>query len=301
MLAKRAFEPEFLKRLDGLMLGIKRARTARIGPRTLGRVQGIGIELENFKNYVEGDDLRFLDWNAVGRLDELFIRTFRAEREIEITILIDTSASMALPAKDDKLGLALALGAALAYVGMSENDAVRLVAFGVHRGKTTLIQTPFRRRRETYLEILPFVRGLKCEGTTSLNGAVEQLLIGRRQPGMVIVISDFLVAAIEYEAALTKLLAARNEVKVIHVMGERESTGALAPGFYRMRDCETGQIREIVWGAQATAACRTKVEHIVRRLREFCAARSITYVPAFGAGNLEQIIAHEFPRLGVVR
>jgi len=301
MLTKRAFEPEFLKRLDGLILGIKRARTARIGPRTLGRVQGIGIELENFKDYVEGDDLRFLDWNAVGRLDQLFIRTFRAEREIEVTILVDNSASMALPAKDDKLGLALALGAALAYVGMSENDAVRLVAFGAANGKTSLAQTQFHRRRESYLGLLPFVQRLKGEGAPSLNGAVEQLLLGRRQPGMVILISDFLVPALDYETALTKLMAARNEVKVLHVMGERESTGALAPGFYRMRDCETGRIREIVLGAQAAAACRAKVEQIVRRLRDFCAARSITYVSAFGAANLERIITQEFPRLGLVR
>ncbi|HTY54672.1 MAG TPA: DUF58 domain-containing protein [Candidatus Binataceae bacterium] len=301
MLAKRAFEPDFLKRLDGLILGIKRARTARIGPRTLGRVQGIGIELENFKDYVEGDDLRFLDWNAVGRLDELFIRTFRAEREIEVTILIDTSASMALPAKDDKLGLALALGAALAYVGMNENDAVRLVAFGAHHGKTGLTQTQFHRRRESYLGLLPFVQKLKGEGAASLNRAVEQLLLARRQPGMVVLISDFLVAASDYETALTKLQAARNEVKVLHVMGERESTGTLAPGFYRMRDCESGQIREIVLGPQAAAACRAKVEQISRRLREFCAARSITYVAAFGAGNLDRIITQEFPRLGLVR
>jgi len=301
MLAKRAFEPEFLKRLDGLILGIKRARTARIGPRTLGRVQGIGIELENFKDYVEGDDLRFLDWNAVGRLDELFIRTFRAEREIEVTILVDNSSSMALPAKDDKLGLALALGSALAYVGMSENDAVRMVAFGAPDGKTTLRQTQFRRRRESYLGLLPFVQQLKGEGAPTLNRAVEQLLLGRRQPGMVVIISDFLVTANDYEIALSRLLAARNEVKVIHVMGERESTGTLAPGFYRMRDCETGQIREIVIGPKAAAACRAKLERMVRQLREFCATRSITYVAAFGAGNLDQIIMQEFPRLGLVR
>jgi len=301
MLAKRAFEPDFLKRLDGLILGIKRARTARIGPRTLGRVQGIGIELESFKGYVEGDDLRFLDWNAVGRLDELFIKTFRAEREIEITILIDTSASMALPANDDKLGLALALAAALAYVGMSESDAVRLVAFGIRNGKTALTQTPFHRRREAYRGLLPFVQGLKCEGKTSLNSAVQQMMLGRRQPGMVIVISDFLVTPGEYETALARLLAARNEVKVLHVMGERESTGALAPGFYRMRDTETGQIREIVLGPQAAAACRRKVEEIARRLREFCVSRSITCVTAFGATNLERILTDEFPRLGLVR
>ncbi len=301
MLAERAFEPDFLKRLDGLILGIKRSRTARIGQRTLGRVQGIGIELENFKDYVEGDDLRFLDWNAVGRLDELFIKTFRAEREIEITIAIDASASMGLPVGDDKFGLALALGAALAYIGMNENDAVRLAAFALRKGKMALLQTPFHRRREAYLGLMPFVLGLKCEGETAFNRAVEQLLLRRRQPGMMILISDFLVNPGEYESALGRLLAARNELKVVHVLGERESNGTLASGFYRLRDSETGRSRELTLGAQAAAACRRKVEELSRRLRDFCVARSITYAPAFGAGSFDHFIVHEFPRLGLVR
>ena len=72
------------------------------GQRTLGRVQGLGIEPENFREYAEGDDLRFLDWNAYARLDELSIRTFRADRQVEITILADASASMGVPEGDDK-------------------------------------------------------------------------------------------------------------------------------------------------------------------------------------------------------
>ena len=97
MLEARAFEPGFLRRLDGLVLGVQRSRTVREGRRLLGRVQGLGIEPESFKEYTEGDDLRFLDWNAFARLDDLTIRTFRAEREIEVTILVDASASMGLP------------------------------------------------------------------------------------------------------------------------------------------------------------------------------------------------------------
>ena len=76
MLEKRAFELEFLHRLDNLVLGATRARTVRAGRRTIGRTQGAGIEPENFREYTEGDDLRFLDWNALARLDNLTIRTF---------------------------------------------------------------------------------------------------------------------------------------------------------------------------------------------------------------------------------
>src|ERR1700732_3940051 len=101
MLETRAFEPDFLDRLDGLVLGTKRARTVRAGRRNTGRVQGAGIEPENFREYAEGDDLRFLDWNAFARLDDLTIRTFRTDRQIEITVMVDASASMAIPQHDD--------------------------------------------------------------------------------------------------------------------------------------------------------------------------------------------------------
>lgn len=301
MLAARAFEPEFLNRLDRLILGIKRARTSRIGPRTIGRVQGIGIEIESFRDYVEGDDLRFLDWNAVGRLDQLYIRTYRAEREIELSVLIDASASMGAPPADDKFGLALALGAAIAYVGMSENDAVRLVAFGWQRGRVALALTPFHRRRESYAGLRPFVTGLRCGGETRLGAAVEQLLLVRRQPGLTVLISDFLVNSTDYEDALTRLLAARHEVKVMHVMGERESNAAIAPGLYRLRDSESGEMRDFVAGAETAATCRRRAAQLSARLREFCSQHGVAYLPAFGAGNLEEIINREFPRLGVVK
>ena len=57
-----------MRKLDRLVLGIKRARTVRAGQRVLGRVQGSGIQPENYKEDAPGDDLRFLDWNAFARL-----------------------------------------------------------------------------------------------------------------------------------------------------------------------------------------------------------------------------------------
>jgi len=301
MLEARAFEPEFLKKLDRLVLGIKRARTVRSGQRTLGRVQGLGIEPENFREYNEGDDLRFLDWNTYARLDQLSIRTFRAERQVEITMLVDASASMAFPQNDDKLGLALALAASLAYVGMSDNDAVRIAAFALRRGDMSLDSSPFYRRRESYLDFRPFVGAIRTGGETRLGAAVDSLLHQRRPAGIVIVLSDFLVNRTDYEDALGRLLAARHEVKVIHVLGRVESTGGYPPGLYRVRDAETGEVRETVFGPEAAAACRRKVDQLAGTLREFCTSRGIAYAQAFGAHNLETFMERELPALGVVR
>ncbi len=300
MLEKRAFEPEFLHRLDNLVLGATRARTVRAGRRTIGRIQGSGIEPENFREYTEGDDLRFLDWNALARLDNLTIRTFRADRQVEMTILIDASASMGVPAEDDKLGLALLLAVGLAYIGMAENDPVRLAAFQTDRTGRRLVATRFHRRRESFDEFRSFVNSLSCSGETRMSAAVDELLSARRSAGIVFVISDFLVNASDYETAITRLVAARHEVKVMHVMGEREIAGSYPPGPYRIRDAESGEIREIVFGPLQAAACRERVARHAERVRDFCARRGVMHAAAFGAHRADEIIMHEFPRLGVI-
>jgi Protein of unknown function DUF58 len=300
MLAIRAFDPEFLQRLDALVLGTKRARTVRAGRRSVGRVLGSGIEPENFREYSAGDDLRFLDWNAFARLDDLTIRTFRAERQIELSIIIDASASMGVPEADDKLGLALVLSAALAYIGMGENDSVRLAAFGGSRRTRRLQITRFHQRRESFHAFRPFVTGLKCEGDTRLSAAAEEFLLAPHHAGIVVLVSDFLVNPVDYENALSQLVAARHEVKAIHVMGDRESVGAYPPGAYRVRDCESGELREVTFGAQESEMCRRRVEQHAERLSNFCARHGIVYSRAFGVSNLDATMSREFPRLGVI-
>jgi Protein of unknown function DUF58 len=300
MIAERVFDPEFLQNLDALALGTKRARTVRTGRRSVGRVLGSGIEPENFREYAAGDDLRFLDWNAFARLDDLTIRTFRAERQIELTIIVDASASMGVPEADEKLGLAIVLGAALAYIGMGENDSVRLAAFSGNGRAARLQKTRFYQRRESFLAFRPFVSGLKCEGDAKLSAASAEFLQAPHHAGIVVMISDFLVSPLDYESALGQLVNAGHEVKAIHVLGERECAAAYPPGPYRVRDCETGEVREVTFGAHEAELCRVRIEEHAARLNGYCERHGIVYSRAFGTSNLDAIMRREFPRLGVI-
>jgi len=183
---------------------------------------------------------------------------------------------------------------------MGENDSVRLAAFGGSGGRLRLVTTPFHQRRESFLAFRPFVSTLITEGTTGLSAAAADLLRAPNHAGIVIVISDFLVSPIDYENALAQLVAARHEVKAIQVMGDRESAGAYPPGAYRVRDCETGEVREVTFGADESEKCRRRVEEHAARLSSFCDRHGIVYCRAFGASNLDGIMSREFPRLGVI-
>jgi hypothetical protein len=183
---------------------------------------------------------------------------------------------------------------------MSENDPVRLAAFSGGRDGLRLTATRFHRRREVFAEFRPFLAAVRCGGAPRLAAATAELLSERRPPGIVIVVSDFLVNAADYEEALAQLLAARHEVKALHVMGEREAAGVHPPGAYRIRDCETGEVRDVTLGPATVQACRARATRHAERVRDFCARRSIAHAQAFGAAHADEIIRREFPRLGVI-
>jgi len=84
-------------------------------------------------------------------------------------------------------------------------------------------------------------------------------------------------------------------------MGEQESTASYPPGLYRIRDAETGEVRETALDASTAAAIRRKVEKIAARIREICTTHAITYAQAFGAANLDSFMERELPLLGIVR
>jgi hypothetical protein len=118
---------------------------------------------------------------------------------------------------------------------------------------------------------------------------------------VVVLISDFLVSESEAEDAIGRLVSARHDVKVVHVTGEQESTGAYPPGLYRVRDAETGEVRETIFGPETAAACVRKIAQIGDHVREVCKSHAVTYAQASGANNFETFMEREMPLFGIVR
>ncbi|MFO0842004.1 MAG: DUF58 domain-containing protein [Gemmataceae bacterium] len=87
-------DPDFLARLERLELVTRKVFAGRLKGERRGKRKGQSVEFADYRNYVVGDDLRFLDWNLYARLDRLFLRLFLEEEDLHFFVLIDTSASM---------------------------------------------------------------------------------------------------------------------------------------------------------------------------------------------------------------
>ncbi len=292
--------PAFLRKLDRLHLTIRRSLSTRPGNTPMPRgAQGSGIELENYKTYGAGDDLRHLDWNAYGRLDQLLIKTFRAEREAPLHVFVDASASMAVPATDNKLGFALGLAASLAYISLRNTDPVRVVGLG-DAWPPLYASSPFYRHRDALPRLREFMLVLRPAGKTALAAALAAALRAHRAPGVAIVLSDFLMEPAVYEEALEQLVARRFTVAAVRVIGpgERDPTTLFRRG--RLTDAETGRRRFITLGRDNLARYQAALAEHLARLQAFCNRCEIAFCTADTAAGLDQSLFHDLPAAGLV-
>src|ERR1700720_3088650 len=121
-------DPEFLARLEQLELVSRKIFLGRLKGERRSKRKGQSVEFADYRNYVVGDDLRFLDWNLFARLDKLFIRLFMEEEDLHFYVLLDNSLSMDF-GNPTKLLYAKQLAAALAFIGLVNMDRVVIEAF----------------------------------------------------------------------------------------------------------------------------------------------------------------------------
>src|SRR3954462_7996617 len=109
--------PELLAQLEKLELVPRRIFRGRMKGERRSKRKGQSVEFADFRNYVPGDDLRFIDWNTYARLAKLFLKMFLEEEDLHFYTLIDASSSMDF-GTPSKLDYARQLAAALGFIGL---------------------------------------------------------------------------------------------------------------------------------------------------------------------------------------
>src|ERR1700754_5027419 len=121
--------PELLAQLERLELVSRKIFRGRMKGERRSNRKGQSVEFADFRNYVPGDDLRFIDWNTYARLDRLFLKMFLEEEDLHFYLLIDASRSMSF-GTPTKLFYAQQLAAALGFMGLTRSDRVRIETLG---------------------------------------------------------------------------------------------------------------------------------------------------------------------------
>ena len=125
--------PELLAQLERMELVSRKIFRGRMKGERRSKRKGQSVEFADFRSYVSGDDLRFIDWNTYARLDRLFLKMFLEEEDLHFYALLDASPSMDF-GEPTKFHYARQLAAALGFIGLVRGDRVKIETLGQARG-----------------------------------------------------------------------------------------------------------------------------------------------------------------------
>jgi len=292
------FDPEFMRKLERLTVVARRIFPGQLKGEKRSPKHGSSVEFADFRTYTPGDDLRYVDWNVYARLDKLFLKMFREEEDLHLYLLLDVSSSMRFGAPEVKLDAGRRLAAALGYIGLASLNRVSVSAF-TDRITDRFRLTRGRRHAPRFFQFLREAGGNGAEArATNLPAALREFAVRTRNPGVVVVISDFLDPH-GYREAITTLLGCHFDVNAIQVLAADEVSPDLA-GDLRLVDSETQEVREITVSGALLATYKRKVEEYCGELRQFCVSRGAGYARLIAGDPIDEFVLKYLRRGGMV-
>jgi uncharacterized protein (DUF58 family) len=259
-------DPTFMARLDQLDVMSRKLLAGKMKGERRSKRRGQSVEFADYRNYVVGDDLRFIDWNIYARLDRLFLKLFLEEEDLSLYILLDVSKSCDFgnPAKAFYMKQ---VAAALGYIGLVNYNRVHISAMA----DGIVAETGALRGRRRVSQMIDFVDKLKPAGPSHLADACKKFALQHRQKGVCVVLSDFFDKG-GYENGLRYVAGGKYDLFCVQTLAPQEIEPDLQ-GDLKLRDIEDDDLAEVSitqplikqYKANLNAYCLSLKDYVTRR------------------------------------
>jgi uncharacterized protein (DUF58 family) len=292
--ANSLLSPALLAQLERLELVSRKMFRGRMKGERRSKRKGQSVEFADFRQYVPGDDLRFIDWNLFARLERLYLKLFLEEEDLHFYTLIDASASMDF-GEPTKLQYAKQLAASLGFIGLCRADRVKIESLGT----TSRNPGPTLRGRANLWRMQDYLAGIQPGENTSLVDGVKNFCLRNPGKGILVLITDLLDKT-GYEKALRFLVSQQMDVYVLHVLSPEELNPEIK-GDLRLIDCEDSDIAEITVSRPLLDKYKRTLAAFVDGAREFCTRRGMSYLMVNSQTPAEILVANYLRKRGLVR
>ncbi len=280
----RLLDPEFVRELALLRRRLKvEVRSGGAGEH-VARRRGGSAEFREHRPYAPGDDLRRIDWMAFARSGVPVVKTFRAEEDVVVRLLVDASASLGF-GNPQKIAVCQRLAAALAYLALSDSERVQVLVTGSTETRGLAAVGEARRGQGALHRLLRELSSIQAQGRGSLALALRAVAERGLRPGLLVVLSDFLDPSPITEE-LSRLRAQGHALALVQVLSRME----LEPDFegdLALVDSETQTELSVTMDAAAVEAYLARLTGLVEELRATSRRLDARYVRVVSDEPLE--------------
>jgi uncharacterized protein (DUF58 family) len=281
------FDDEFLKKLEYLSILSKRLFAGQFQAERRTKKRGSGLEFADYRQYVAGDDFRYLDWKAYLRLNRLILRLFEEEEDLPIYVFVDASQSMTY-GNPSKLDYGRRVAAALCYIGLANLDRVHVVAYG----DGVLGELAPQRGKGRIFRVFKFLEEIKPGGETNARESFKTYCTETRRRGLAVVISDFFDNS-GFQSGLDILRHFKHDIFVLHIASHEEVEPALK-GELVLVDSESNVTRELTVTPSLLASYKAEYGRFCTDLEEYCSKYQLGYVRTVTDFPFEELVLKVF-------
>jgi uncharacterized protein (DUF58 family) len=286
--------PQLLAQLDRLELISRKIFRGRMKGERRSKRKGQSVEFADFRNYVPGDDLRFIDWNLYARMDRLFLKLFLEEEDLHVYVLIDASTSMDF-GEPTKLQYAKQLAAAIGYIGLSRADRVKIESLGTsHRNPG-----PALRGRASVWRMVEHLNSIEPGENIPLAEGIKNFCLRNQSKGVLILITD-LMDKEGYEKALRLLVAQQMDVYLLHVLSPEELNPDIK-GDLRLVDSEDSDVAEVTVSRPLLDRYKRTLAAFVEGAKDYCTRRGMSYLMTSTETPVDKLVGTYLRKRGLVR
>lgn len=265
-------DPYILTSIKDLSLAAKTTIDGFMSGANKSAVKGTGMEFSQYRTYMPGDDLRWLDWKMFARSDRHYIRESETETNISLRLLIDTSASMDhRDSNYTKMEYARYLAASLAYLANMQGDAIGLYTLREDGIFSLAARQGFQNLNRLFYQLEQ--AGPKGKFTHPVY--YKDIYSGGSRRELLIFITDMYQEKDEMYKLLDLLNALRHEIIVLHIMGRNEMELDYA-GYTTLEDLETGATIQVD-AAKAKQVYASHLDEHLAKIRHDLLTRNIYY------------------------
>jgi len=262
--------------VEGLMSGVHRSRA-----------KGFSVEFEEHREYSPGDEIRRIDWKALGKFDRYFIKEYEDETNLRAYLLLDSSASMDYASDGvTKFDYGCTLTASLAYLILRQQDAAGVVTFSDRIDAFI----PPKAKRDYLLQILHALENRGPAGETDVGKILEEIAGQIKRRGLVILVSDLLDEPEKILKGLRLFRFKGNDVIVFHLLDPAELDLPFE-GNILFEDLEELNLRVVADPRAIRKTYREVVEEFTNRMRKECHDNVIDYQLISTSTPLDQALA----------
>ncbi len=234
--------------------------------------QGFSVEFAEYREYMPGDDLRFMDWRVLARTNKHFIKKYEAETNLNCYVLLDTSGSMEFTtAEPSRLDYGASLAAALSLLMLRQGDQAGLVTFD------TAVRhfIPPRGNARHFAEIANALEHLKTGGETDVSGVLHEIAERIRRRSLVIIISDFFGNTEDILRGLQHFRHRHHEVVCLHLVDDAEIE--FPYDRITMFECLEGGRQIVVDPRVVAEGYRLRFARFLDEIRRGCTEKGVDY------------------------